>query len=231
MIICGWPDSGCTCMDRAVCSSSLVDCSAILWSMKITFFVDIDQTISTGYVGQSLAESIAYYRERGVVVPDHIASWPELFQLPAVLVQHEKLPDALAGMNLLARYGDVAYATVRKSDVAGITCGWLWEHGFPSPDQVIICRSIVHKLRELAQRPGGLVLIDDRWRKALDQWPRLVEIDPAAAEILLDRLTLVAFGSNAADLPESPVVSVVPLPDWRSVADVLMALHEVVKKG
>ncbi|HEU5382532.1 MAG TPA: hypothetical protein VFV38_44560, partial [Ktedonobacteraceae bacterium] len=76
-----------------------------------TFFVDIDQTISTGYIGASLAESIVYYRDRGVAVPDGMESWPDLFQLPDVARQHEVLPGALIGAWRLAEHGELFYAT------------------------------------------------------------------------------------------------------------------------
>lgn len=199
--------------------------------MKTTFFVDIDQTISTGHVGRDLATSVAYYRDLGVVVPDGVNCWPDLFQLPAVLARHETLPGALAGVQQLAACGDVSYATVRAPDVAQITHEWLAEHGFPSPERVVMCQSVGQKLLALARYPGRVVLVDDRWRKVLEVWPRLVEHDPALAADLRERFTLVAFGANAADLPESSVVPVVPLAYWSLVANVLMVVHEAVKKG
>lgn len=200
--------------------------------MDVTrIYVDVDQTASTGHVCATLAESVQYYRQLGVVVPDDVASWPELFQLPEILIQHEVIPGALAGVRLLAEHGEIAYLTVRKPDVRAITQDWLSLEDFPSPDNVMICQSSAHKLLAIAEHPGQAVLIDDRWRKLLDCWPRLVEYAPDLATDLQQRLTLVAFGASAADLPSSPVVPVVPLPDWRSVADVLMALHKVVKKG
>jgi 5'(3')-deoxyribonucleotidase len=212
------------------CRLFVDDVGMVSGMMKTTFFIDIDQTISTGHVCRTLVESIAHYRGLGLDIPD-VETWPALFQLPEILRRHEPLPRARTGVWRLACYGNVYYATVRAPDVRQITREWLHEQGFPLPDRVVLCRSIVHKLRELAQHPGRLVLIDDRWRVALEQWPRLVEIDPAAASVLRDRLTLVAFGSSQADLPESSVVPVVPLQDWSLVADVLMYTREVVKKG
>ena len=49
--------------------------------MNQTYFLDIDQTISTGHVCPTLAESMQYYRDRGVIVPEDIQHWPVLFQL------------------------------------------------------------------------------------------------------------------------------------------------------
>jgi hypothetical protein len=45
----------------------------------------------------SLAKSARYYRDLGLELPDTIAHWPDLLQLPAVLARNEALPDALVG--------------------------------------------------------------------------------------------------------------------------------------
>jgi hypothetical protein len=201
--------------------------------MKTTFFLDIDQTISTGYVGRDLAESVQYYRDLGLELPETIASWPDLFQLPAILARHEALPGALVGAWRLDGVGDVGYATVRAPDVEQITRDWLYREGFPKPERLVMCQSVAHKLQALSQYGGRMVLIDDRWHKALEVWPRLEEHAPDVAADLRQRLTLVAFGATQADLPESSVVPVVPLPTWASSDAVLMMMHEAVvpKKG
>jgi hypothetical protein len=201
--------------------------------MKTTFFLDIDQTISTGYVGRDLAASVQYYQDLGLELPETIQTWPDLFQLPAVLARHETLPGALVGAWRLDGAGDVVYATVRAPDVEQITRDWLYTQGFPLPERLVMCQSVAHKLQALAQYDGSVVLVDDRWRKALEVWPRLEEHAPALAADLRQRLKLVAFGATQADLPESSVVPVVPLPTWTSIDTVLMAIHEAVvpKKG
>ena len=130
--------------------------------MKTTFFVDIDQTISTGHVGRNLAGSVQYYRERGVVVPCSVTSWPELFQLPDVMRQHEVLPGARAGVRRLAAYSDVIYVTIRAPDAEQITRDWLAREDFPSSERLVICQSIAHKLLALAEYTGPLILVDDR---------------------------------------------------------------------
>lgn len=211
-------------------SCLFVDGAGMVCGMK-TYFIDIDQTISTGHVCRDLAESVQYYRDLGLEIPDGLQIWPDLFQLPAVLALHETLPGARAGVLHLSSAGDVAYATVRKPDVEQITREWLANNGFPSPERVIMCQSVAHKLLALAPYPGGLVLIDDRWRKALEVWPRLEEHAPDVAADLRQRLTLVAFGATQADLPETSVVHVVPLSDWSLLADVFVQSHEVAKKG
>lgn len=193
---------------------------------KKTYFVDIDQTISTGYIGASLAESIAYYRDRGVVVPDGIGSWPDLFQLPDVARQHEVLPGALIGAWRLAEHGELFYATARKSDVHQITHDWLFANGFPKPESVIFVEGVGEKLVALATHAGPLVLVDDRWRQLLNILGKYGHLRSLSG--LSDRLTLVAFGAQASALPASPVVPVVALPKWSQIADVLMKIHEDV---
>ena len=201
--------------------------------MKTTFFLDIDQTISTGYVGRDLAASVRYYRDLGLELPEIIASWPDLFQLPAVLARHETLPGALIGAWRLDGAGDVGYATVRAPDVEQITRDWLYREGFPKPERLVMCQSVAQKVLALARSPGRLVLVDDRWRKALEVWPLIVKHDSTLAVDLRQRLTLVAFGASQADLPEASVVPVVALPNWAQIDAVLMVIHEAVvpKKG
>jgi len=183
--------------------------------MKI--FVDIDQTISTGRVSDTLQESMLYYRDQGIAVPDTVTCYPDLFQLPDIVSLHDVLPSACSGVYQLAQYGDIAYATVRAPDIEDITKKWLGEHDFPSPDSVILVQSVAHKLLAISAFSGPLVLIDDRWRKALGVWPRLMDHSPEIAQNLATRLTLVAFGANTSDLPGSSAVPVLALPDWSRV--------------
>lgn len=183
--------------------------------MKV--FVDIDQTISTGRACGNLQESVLYYRDRGIAVPDTITCYPDLFQLPDVVRLHEVLPGARSGVYQLSLSGDISYATVRLPDVEEVTRAWLWEHDFPSPDTVIFSQSMAHKLLAISAFSGPLVLVDDRWRKALEVWPRLVDHNQEMAQDFATRLTLVAFGASSSDLPASSVVPIVALPDWSRV--------------
>ncbi len=183
--------------------------------MKI--FVDIDQTISRGRVADSLHESVRYYREQGITVPDNVACYPDLFQLPDVVRLHETLPGAREGVSQLARLGALSYATVRNADVEEITRLWLQEHDFPSAENVIFSQSLAHKLLAISHYPGQLILVDDRWRKALEVLPRVMEYSPETAQNIGARLTLVAFGAGPGDLPGSPIVPLVALSNWSRV--------------
>ena len=181
------------------------------------FFVDIDQTISSGRVLGSLQESVLYYQKQGVTVPEMVMCYPDLFQLPEVVRRHEMLPGARSGVSQLSLVGELLYATVRKPDVEETTRLWLQEHDFPSSEKVIFSQSMAHKLLALAAFSGSLILIDDRWRKALEVWPRLVEYNPEMAQDLAARLTLVAFGARNSDLPGESLLPLVALPDWSRV--------------
>lgn len=184
-------------------------------------FIDIDQTISSGRVADSLQESVRYYRDRGISVPETITCYPDLFQLPDIVRLHETLPGARDGVHQLAQHGDISYATVRNTDVEEITRLWLQEHDFPSTQDVIFSQSMAHKLLAISHYPGQLVLIDDRWQKALEVLPRVIEHSPETAQHIETRLTLVAFGASVSDLPGSPLIPMLALPDWSRVPDVI----------
>jgi hypothetical protein len=200
--------------------------------------VDVDQTISTGYVGNSFQESLAYYQAKAIAVPEHIEGYPQLFQLPDVLRVHEVLPGALAGVTTLARYGSISYFTVRKHqdaqverEIQAITQNWLREHHFPCPDEVVFCRSIMQKLIRLYEREkestDSLLLIDDRWSVALQALEQITQNADYRhiATMLCKRLTLVAFG--ASSLPENPTrLRVIALPDWSCLVDLLAFLEQ-----
>jgi hypothetical protein len=187
--------------------------------MNIHFFIDIDQTISTGYVGTSVLDSIAYYRTLGVEIPTGLTKYIELFQLPEVVRIHEVFPGAQAGINHLTQLGNVTYATARASNVEEITHEWLRQQEFPLPDQVIFCNGVAEKLLALAPYAGPLVLIDDRWSQLLDVLTQYSG-KHRVLRSLHDRLTLIAFGAVQADLPGSSVVPVVPLAQWERITDI-----------
>jgi hypothetical protein len=190
-------------------------------------FVDIDQTLSTGHVGSSVQDSIDYYRSLHVEIPVSATRYTDFFQLPDVLLRHETLPGALAGVHQLSRVGDVSYATVRPDNVAGITRFWLREHGFPEPDQVDFCRNMTEKLLAIAAHPGALVLVDDRFLQVLDILEKQSEIYPVLSG-LVDRLVIVAFGVSALPGPGS-VVPFVPLLDWSNIDVVVSQLMSNVR--
>jgi hypothetical protein len=210
----------------------LVDDAAMLNSMKRTFFIDIDQTISTGHVSRDLQESVQYYRDLGLVVPDGLQSWPVLFQLPEVVRLHEVLPGAREGVRQLAQLGEVWYATARKPEVEQITREWLATRAFPNPERVIIVEGIAEKLLALAAYPGPLVLVDDRWQQLHEILVQHGERHRVLAGVR-ERLTLVAFGARQEHVPETTVVPVVPLCGWEGCAEFFRSdlfIHGVVSQ-
>jgi uncharacterized HAD superfamily protein len=188
--------------------------------MKI--FVDIDQTISTGYIGSSVQESIAYYRSLHIEIPPDTSRYIDFFTLPEVVRLHEVLPGAQDGIRQLAAFGDITYATARKPDVEQITRDWLVEHGFPSSEQVIFCAGVSEKLLAIAAHPGPLVLVDDRWHQLMDIVGQYGETHRVIGG-MRDRLTLVAFGVAASAIPGVVPVPVLPLPDWSNITELLQS--------
>lgn len=188
----------------------------------MTFFIDIDQTISTGFVGASVQESLAYYQARGILIPPEASRYIDIFQVPEVVRIHEVFPGAQEGIRHLLPLGNVIYATARQARVEEITREWLREQDFPAPERVLFCQGVAEKLVALAEHPGSLVLVDDRWHQLLN----ILETygKRRALRDLVERLTLVAFGADQTDLPGSAVVPIMPLPDWFGVTDVIHQL-------
>lgn len=191
-----------------------------------TYFIDIDQTVSSGYVGQDVAASVQYYRDRGLTIPDGIASWPELFQLPEIVRLHEVLPGAQQGVSQLARQGEVWYATARKPEVATITRDWLAMHAFPFPDNIILVTGVAEKLLALADYSGQLVLADDRWNQLHEILMQYGTRHRVLADVRT-RLTLVAFGARKEDIPEKTVVPILPLCTWARVDSLCLDVHHL----
>lgn len=195
------------------------------------FAIDLDQTACTGYVGIGVPESIAYYRQRGITIPESATRYIDFFGLPDVMRVHEQIPGALAGVQKLAQLGNLSYFTVRKAtdpdaqrSVQTATREWLVEHQFPLAAHVIFCRSMVHKLLAIAEcqkeQNGPILLIDDSWRKALDALQFIEDQDKSIAQLLREQLTIAAFGVQPGDLPDAPV-GLIALPDWSQIDRVI----------
>jgi len=56
------------------------------------FVVDIDQTSRSGHVFSSVQESVGCYLDQGIVVPDTVTCYPDVFQLSDVVRLYEVLP-------------------------------------------------------------------------------------------------------------------------------------------
>jgi hypothetical protein len=199
------------------------------------FIIDIDQTVSTGFVGASLKESVEYYQQLGITVPTTIATYFSLFQLPEVMQIHEALPGAVSAVQQLSRLGTIQYFTVRKGDngatsehIQNITKQWLAEHGFPSPSNVVFCRSMMHKLIKMHEMSmeEPLIFIDDRWHKAIEALHQLEEQGEEALHIaafVKKHVSIVAFGTQM--VPEHEDIHLMALPTWECIADVMARLQ------
>lgn len=199
------------------------------------FVLDIDQTLSTGFVGQNIKESIEYYRTRGIAIPTTVTTYFDLFQLPEVMQVHSILPGAVEGVQRLAELGEVHYFTVRKGEdhvtskrIQDVTRRWLAEKRFPNPDHAVFCRSTMHKLIKMYEMniEEPIIFIDDRWQQAIKALHQLEERGEEALQVaafVRNFVTIVAFG--ALSVPESSDVCLVALPTWAHIADVMATLR------
>lgn len=93
--------------------------------MKIC--VDIDQTISSSFLGTSVEESLAYYRTRHVTLPPDARRYTDFFGLPEVIRIHEEIPNAAHALHHLAKAGyDIGWCRqcckigkMRQNDISG----------------------------------------------------------------------------------------------------------------
>jgi hypothetical protein len=207
------------------------------------FAVDIDGTIATGWNAPSLQACIDYYRALGIHLPSTISDYTDLLQIPAVMRIHEVLPSAVEGVRQLARLGNVAYYTVRKSPDALIhaqiqeaTRFWLATHQFPHPEQVVFCLSSMNKLIRIYHHDSlaALVLIDDRPGQVLAAFDLLVagghpkfdiEEQKKMVQVLRQRLVVVAFGVEKQPFPNRDRgLQVLTLPSWEQVSELVLSL-------
>jgi uncharacterized HAD superfamily protein len=148
---------------------------------------------------------------------------------PEVVLSYEPIDHAREALDLLAQHGEITYYTVRAACVEEATRTWLHTNGFPFPQQVVFCRSVLHKLVQLHTREWEtdrkIVLIDDRYQQIITDVARLAAGEFAhisawqeIAHFVRHRLLLVAFG--ATSLPASTNgLHVVPVRGWRHLAE------------
>lgn len=202
--------------------------------------VDIDQTISSGFLGTSVEESLAYYRSRQVEVPLDAQYYRDFFGLPEVLRIHEEIPGALLVLQHLARCGhEISYFTVRHSDdhaqqelIEVNTRLWLAEHQFPNAEQVFFFAGMPAKLYGIGKRMSEehpIILIDDSWEKVLDAYERIHQVDRYVAQHLRKHLTLLAFGATQSTWPMSTPLRLRALPHWTEehVQEAIHAINSV----
>jgi hypothetical protein len=193
--------------------------------------VDIDETIARGHDAPGFLACVRHYRDTlGLEIPETVADFHSLYQMPAVMQTHSALPGAVEGVHRLAQLGQVAYYTVRKhadpvvaQEVQNVTRQWLRDQGFPNPDNVVFCRSAFDKLAQLYERERDqncIALIDDRFRKIVEQHEeaRVGRRSHIAEYFLRAPFTLVAFGVHKVDILGG--LHVVPMSSWQGVGDI-----------
>ncbi len=148
---------------------------------------------------------------------------------PEVVLSYEPIDYAREALILLAQRGEITYYTVRAACVEEATRTWLQTNGFPFPQKVVLCRSVLHKLVQLyfqeRETDRKIVLIDDRYQQIITDIARLAAGEFAhistwqeIVQFAQDRLLLLAFGAMA--LPASTNgLQVVPVSGWRQFAE------------
>ena len=169
--------------------------------------------------------------------------WEEVLQqaeqAPVVLARQRVLPSALQGVKTLAASAPLSYCTVRRDqeEVRQATCAWLTSQQFPSPQQVIFCRSLLGKLlavyHHILETHEAVVLVDDLYVPLLKGFQQLVEGHHPRysstqcgklVEVLREMMTLIAF--QATTVPEeSNGLRVLALPSWDRLDEVLPVLR------
>jgi hypothetical protein len=152
------------------------------------------------------------------------ASRERAITLPEIVSRFEIIPGAVEGLWQLATRGTICYYTVRKPEVEETTCLWLERHRFPNAHQVVLCRSVLGKLRQLYEREWSsserFILIDDRATQMVEEYSKLASGDyqqmlPQWQEIatfLQARVTLVAFGVPSIGI--HPSLQLATLASW-----------------
>ena len=209
------------------------------------FAVDIDQTIC----GSNAYEVYAYFHNQDLdlqiepMVLNQLTSYRGFFFLPQVTSfrqSHERewnasrhraiatpsvldaflpIEDAVSGIELLSRYGDIRYYTARTPEVREVTQGWLERYHFAHSQYVFCCESIEQKVMALADHKPcdePVILVDDRGHSHV--MARLEHMrEEQCVRGLLQRLTILAFGVRTDAIPETSLCPVFALPRWNGI--------------
>jgi hypothetical protein len=154
-----------------------------------------------------------------------------ILESPETILRKDPISGAVAGINRLAALDNIQYCTVRKSDqeqrqqgIQEATKEWLFRHRFPHAESVTFCKSVMNKLVRIYQQEKDsqepLVLIDDRWKVALEAFDELIVRNwNVITDLLRERLVLVAFG--VSKIPEvTNGLQVVPLLSWSNLDEI-----------
>jgi hypothetical protein len=150
---------------------------------------------------------------------------------PKYLLTCQIIPDAVAGMGMLAREGSVSYCTCRKTEkpsfnvlVAQSTRTWLEQVAFPPSDQVIFCRTMKEKLEAIADQLAAYgetaIYIDDQYHKVLAS---LATLSEDRRSLLRRSLIVWAFGMPQEELLENAdqLINLVALPSWARITEAI----------
>lgn len=210
------------------------------FKLKVNFYnrelgLHIPESISDYPSLLSLPEVMAYRQKH----EDRFqAAWRKLGVSTEVMLARDQMPNAVAGITILSQRGRVRYYTVRKSpdkqrhqEIQETTQQWLSMNHFPNHFDIIFCKSLMHKLSRIYQQERAtqesIVLIDDRYCDLILAFEKIAAGECGhVADFLRERLTLVAFGSQADTLPITDSgLHVLALSSWESVIDLLVSTN------
>jgi hypothetical protein len=156
-----------------------------------------------------------------------------------ILQRHLEVVDgAINGARFLAKSGNLCYCTARKTArfeeldeaMARATREWLEASGFPNPQDVIFCTSLLEKLSFCAAHIGKtgeeVVLVDDSYERLLSEFKKLVA---RQRTLLQQHFTLLAFGAQEA--PEHAPFHVAALPMWDQIEQVTQHIDKGEKEA
>ncbi len=145
-----------------------------------------------------------------------------------ILQRHLEVVDgAINGARFLAQSGNLRYCTARKTArfeeldeaMARATRDWLEANGFPNPQDVIFCTSLLEKLSFCAAHIGKtgeeVMLVDDSYEQLLS---KVDQLEARQGDLLRQHFTLLAFGTQGV-LEHTPL-RVVALPTWDQIEQV-----------
>jgi hypothetical protein len=144
-----------------------------------------------------------------------------------VHLDFKTLPGSIKGALALVQTASVSYYSVRPIEVEVATKEWLKKHGFPNPEEVVICDSHEDKLRKiaadhLAKEPEKTVLlIDDSFKQLADAAGKITDEEPEM-KVQFSRLVLVGFGVDHHGIQLEEIfylksgIRTIALPSWES---------------
>jgi hypothetical protein len=208
-----------------------------LCNLALKLGIDEERLAGLTYDEFYVLPEVAAYREQ--VGEQRYNTNVRIIAHTPILQRHlEVIDGAVNGACFLAQSGNLRYCTARKTAryeeldeaMASATCDWLEASGFPNPQDVIFCTSLLEKLSFCAAHIGktgeDVVLVDDLYEQLLIEFEKLAV---RHRTLLQQHFTLLAFG--AQEVPEHELLRVVALPTWDQVEQATQRINKGGKEA